>query len=37
MVNEFSKMQAERDSKNGAADDEAPLVMPAQLVKLRTG
>jgi hypothetical protein len=30
-------VQAERDSRNDAADDEAPPVMPAQLVKLWTG
>jgi hypothetical protein len=37
MVNDFSKVQAERDSRNDAADDEAPPVMRAQLVKLRNG
>jgi hypothetical protein len=30
-------VQAERDSRNDAADDEAPPVMPAQLVTLWTG
>jgi hypothetical protein len=37
MVKDFSEVQAERDSRNDAADDEAPPVMPAHLVSFGQG
>ena len=37
IVDGLSVVQAERECNNSAAFDEAPPVMPAELVKLRTG
>jgi hypothetical protein len=37
LITGISDVQAERDSANGPARDEAPPVMPIDLVKMRTG
>lgn len=37
LLNGLAVVQAERDSQNGTAREQAPPVMPAELVKFRTG